>query len=48
MGDREIDWDYDVACIYAGQGVGSASEERPTADVVTSMTAEAEQLFGRA
>jgi nitronate monooxygenase len=39
--------DYDVAYIYAGQGVGSVAKERPAADVVASMTAQAEQLLDR-
>jgi nitronate monooxygenase len=39
--------DYDVTYIYAGQGVGSVTEERPAADVVTSITTQAQQLLNR-
>jgi nitronate monooxygenase len=39
--------DYDVAYIYAGQGVGSVTAERSAADVVASMTAQATKLLDR-
>ena len=39
--------DYDVAYIYAGQGVGSVTKERPAADVIASMTTQAQQLLER-
>lgn len=38
---------YDVAYIYAGQGVGLLREERPAAAVVASMAAEAEAHLAR-
>jgi nitronate monooxygenase len=37
--------DYDIACQYAGQGVGLVSEERPAAEVVAGLAAGAERLL---
>jgi nitronate monooxygenase len=38
--------DYSVAYIYAGEGVGSVTHERPAAEVVASITAQAQELLG--
>src|SRR5579875_3120585 len=43
---RERD-DYDTACIYAGQGVGLVTAERPAAAVVRDLAAGAEDLLRR-
>ena len=37
--------DYDIACQYAGQGVGLVSRERPAAEVVAGLAAGAERLL---
>lgn len=37
--------DYRVAHLYAGQGVGSVTAERPAADVVATLSAQAEHLL---
>jgi nitronate monooxygenase len=37
--------DYDIACQYAGQGVGLVREERPAAEVVAGLAAGAERLL---
>ncbi|HLX46719.1 MAG TPA: nitronate monooxygenase [Streptosporangiaceae bacterium] len=37
--------DYDIACIYAGQGAGLVTEERPAAELVADLAAGAERLL---
>lgn len=37
--------DYDIAYLYAGQGVGALTTERPAAEVVASLTDEAARLL---
>jgi len=37
--------DYDIACQYAGQGVGLVREERPAAELVAGLAAGAERLL---
>jgi nitronate monooxygenase len=37
--------DYDVAVLYAGQGVGSVAEQRPAGDVLAAVTTQAEELL---
>jgi nitronate monooxygenase len=39
--------DYDIAPIYAGQGVGLVTEERPAAELVADLAAGAERLLRR-
>lgn len=39
--------DYDLAFVYAGQGVGLLKEERPAAAVIAAMAADAELLLAR-
>jgi len=39
--------DYDIACQYAGQGVGLVTAERPAAEVVADLAAGAERLLRR-
>jgi nitronate monooxygenase len=39
--------DFDTAVIYAGQGVGLVTRERPAADVVSGLASEAEKLLKR-
>ncbi len=38
LADAKTAGDFDVAYIYAGQGVGSVTEERPAAEVVAALT----------
>lgn len=38
---------YDIACVYAGQGVGMLRDERPAATVVAGLAADAEQYLER-
>lgn len=38
--------DYRVAYLYAGQGVGSVTAERPAADVIASLSEQATRLLG--
>lgn len=40
------DGDYDVAYLYAGQGVGSVTSERFAAEVIADMSGEAAELLG--
>lgn|SRR5579875_62704 len=37
--------DYDTACLYAGQGVGLVTAERPAAEIVAGLGAGAERLL---
>ena len=39
--------DYDTGCLYAGQGVGLVTEERPATTVVAGLAAGAESLLRR-
>lgn len=39
--------DYDIAPVYAGQGVGAVTQQRPAGDVVAALTDEAAALLHR-
>ena len=47
LGAARRSGDYDVAYVYAGQGVGMLRQERPAATVVVDMATEAERLLAR-